>query len=78
MTTTTDRKIRRMPVRAVRVELPCDTNGCDGMMEFDGYSFTALHADHMHTCTKCHRRIKVQDEKFPHIEHIDDPWAAIG
>ncbi len=62
-------KTIKSKMQAYRVELPCEAEGCDGMMVFtSGGVLTSFPAQYPHRCSECGRQIYVSGMTYPTIE----------
>ena len=63
-------KTIRTEVKAYRIELPCEEEGCDGMIEaYAGAVLLSNPPQYPHKCTKCGKEKHVLGITYPYIEH---------
>jgi hypothetical protein len=63
---------RRVNVRPVRVHCSCAVDGCDGEMLNTGRSFTTLHTEWEHACSRC-GRVEWFRVSYPYVRFEDMP-----
>ncbi len=63
-------KLVRTEVKAIRVELPCEEDGCSGKLETcEGMVLTSYPALYPHRCTKCGVERHISGITYPYIEY---------
>ncbi len=62
-------KTIRTKTEAYRIELPCEEEDCDGMVESTGsMALTSFPEQYLHKCTKCSAGRFVSGITYPHVE----------
>ena len=63
-------KTIRTEVKAYRIELPCEKEGCDGaLVSCSGMTLTSNPPQYPHKCTKCGKEKHILGITYPYIEH---------
>lgn len=61
--------LKKQPMQTVRVTWPCPKEGCEGEMQFNGYTWLTNPGGYHHTCTVCKYTAALSGKKYPSIEY---------
>ena len=67
---------RRIPLRVLRVELPCPIKNCPGEMRDIGFTLTSCPPLFVHRCTKCGHEEELP-KSYPAIEYEEEEYVPI-